>query len=98
LIGKVGVELSVVSLRMIDSALIDVFLRGEVEFLVLPAITDVADGAEVVDDMFLAESLPGFRVHERPGPVLGFLLMLCRFRMTGQTGFGDFRAAGGGPC
>jgi len=85
---------------------VHIVLGGEVEFLVLPAVADVAGGAElivrrhggaeVVDDVLFAQALFGVRVHELPGPVLGFLHLFGGLGVAGETGLGDFRAAGEG--
>ena len=106
LVGRVtrqAGQLAVGAGALMANQAIDVILRCEVELLVLPAIAGMARSAElvvgghgrteVVDDVFLAQTLAGLRVQEFPSPVLGLVHLLGGFSVTDQTGLGDLRPA-----
>ncbi len=81
---------------------VDIALIAEVEGLVLPAVAGVAlrahalvaarVGAEVIDQVALAELLAGVRVLVRPGPVNVLHEVLASLGMAAETGLGHFRA------
>jgi hypothetical protein len=90
LVGRVAGQarqLAVGAGGVVADQAVHVVLGGEVELVVLPAVAHVAGGAElvvgghgraeVVDDVLLAQALLGLRIHELPGPVLGFLYLLA---------------------
>ena len=79
---------------------VDICFRGEVEGVICPAITNMActteglvginRGAEIVDNIFLAQLLLGLGIYKLPGPVLGVVHLLGCLGMAGQAGLGYF--------
>lgn len=77
-------------------------LRGQIETLVTPAVTNVAArtawpvgcrrDAKVVDHVALAEFLASNRVLESPGPMSRLVELLGGLRVTFEAGFGNLRS------
>ena len=96
--GQPG-DLAVGAGGVVANQAIDVFLRTEVEAVVLPAVAHVTGGAElvvggygraeIVDDVLLAQALLGGRVEEFPGPVLALVHLLGGLGMAAQAGLGN---------
>jgi hypothetical protein len=80
---------------------VNIFFRSKIEALVFPAITYVASravgkirlrrDAEVIKDIALAKPLLVIGIKKLPGPVVGFMKLLGRFRVAFDAGPGDFR-------
>lgn len=88
-------------LLMADQA-VDLALIREIEILAFPTITGMTGRAtslvaldihsEIVDGQPpLAQFLALFGCRIKPRPVDCFMELRCRFRVTGQAGFGHFR-------
>ena len=100
--GKTG-GLGVLAGMVVAHQAVNVFFDAEVKFVVAPAVADMAAvagrfvrthrGAEVVDDVLLAQHLLGGGVDEFPLPVLGLVDLLGRLRVAAQAGLGH-RGAG----
>ena len=92
-------------LLMADKA-VDILLLGEIEIRVRPVVAGMAHrahafvaarvGAEIVDQIALAEGLAGLFVLVLPGPMDGLLELVPGLVMAGQACLRDLRAIGEG--